>query len=122
MLALDSMGQKSMRAMTPLDAATANELRVKLGRGRDLPVEAKPKRVPKPKAVPVEGEAAEPAAPKAPRKAAGKSGGKTAKIEAEPAPILRLPGPPPRSSGPRPPLPRRPDPATSRPPPPRCRP
>ena len=36
LLALDSMGQKSKRAMTPLDVATANELRVKLGRGREL--------------------------------------------------------------------------------------
>ncbi len=48
-VALEGMGQKSVRAMTPLDASTANELRVKLGRGRELPVEAKPKRVPKPK-------------------------------------------------------------------------
>jgi len=54
-----------MRAMSPLLAATANELRVKLGRGRDLPAEPKPKRAPKPKAA--EGDA--PAAPK--KKAAG---------------------------------------------------
>src|SRR5712691_11900333 len=43
------MGQKGMRAMSPLQTTTANELRVKLGRGRDLPEEAKPKRVPKAK-------------------------------------------------------------------------
>src|SRR5215469_5371355 len=43
------MGQKGMRAMSPLQAATANDLRVKLGRGRDLPEEAKPKRAPKAK-------------------------------------------------------------------------
>jgi translation initiation factor IF-2 len=35
--------------MSPLQAAMANDLRVKLGRGRDLPEEAKPKRVPKAK-------------------------------------------------------------------------
>ena len=36
-VALEGMGHKGMRAMSPLLAATANELRVKLGRGRDLP-------------------------------------------------------------------------------------
>jgi translation initiation factor IF-2 len=65
-VALEGMGHKGMRAMSPLLAATANELRVKLGRGRDLPAEAKPKRAPKPKAA--EGDA--PAAPKK-KKAAG---------------------------------------------------
>ncbi|HTG11445.1 MAG TPA: translation initiation factor IF-2, partial [Candidatus Eisenbacteria bacterium] len=64
-VALEGMGHKGMRAMSPLLAATANELRVKLGRGRDLPAEPKPKRAPKPKAA--EGDA--PAAPK--KKAAG---------------------------------------------------
>ena len=66
-VALEAMGQKAMRAMSPLQAATANELRVKLGRGRDLPEEAKPKRVPKPKPAP--GEAAEPVVAK--KKATG---------------------------------------------------
>ncbi|HYB42812.1 MAG TPA: translation initiation factor IF-2 N-terminal domain-containing protein, partial [Candidatus Methylomirabilis sp.] len=66
-VALEAMGQKGMRAMSPLQAAAANELRVKLGRGRDLPEEAKPKRAPKAK--PAVGEAKEPAAPK--KKAAG---------------------------------------------------
>jgi len=65
-VALEGMGHKGMRAMSPLLAATANELRVKLGRGRDLPAEVKPKRAPKPKAA--EGDA--PAAPKK-KKAAG---------------------------------------------------
>src|SRR5882724_2593748 len=46
-VALESMGHKGMRAMSPLPADTATELRVKLGRGRDLPVESKPKRAPK---------------------------------------------------------------------------
>ena len=78
-VALEAMGQKGMRAMSPLQAAMANDLRVKLGRGRDLPEEAKPKRAPKAKppadergvaVAPKEktGEAAP--APKAPRKKA----------------------------------------------------
>jgi len=54
-VALEGMGHKGVRAMSPVLAATANELRVKLGRGRDLPAEAKPKRAPKPK--PAEGDA-----------------------------------------------------------------
>ena len=66
-VALEAMGQKAMRAMSPLQTATANELRVKLGRGRDLPEEGKPKRAPKAK--PASGEAKEHAAPK--KKAAG---------------------------------------------------
>jgi len=66
-VALEAMGQKAMRAMSPLQAATANELRVKLGRGRDLPEEVKPKRVAKAKPAP--GTAKEPAAAK--KKAAG---------------------------------------------------
>jgi translation initiation factor IF-2 len=43
-VALEGMGHKGMRAMSPLPATTANELRVKLGRGRELPAESKPKR------------------------------------------------------------------------------
>jgi len=84
-VALEAMGQKGMRAMSPLQAATAMELRVKLGRGRDLPEEPKPKRAPKAKSPAVAGQ---PSA--AVRK---KSGGvapaakttrkKTAKVEAE---------------------------------------
>ena len=53
-VALEAMGQKGMRAMSPLQAAQAHELRVKLGRGRELPEEAKPKRVPKAKPAPGE--------------------------------------------------------------------
>jgi len=52
MMALDEMGQKGKRAMTPLDTETANALRVKLGKGRELPAEAKPKRPARPKAAP----------------------------------------------------------------------
>ncbi|MFI5376830.1 MAG: translation initiation factor IF-2 [Candidatus Rokuibacteriota bacterium] len=80
-VALEGMGHKGMRAMSPLLAATANELRVKLGRGRDLPAEAKPKRAPKPK--PAEGEVV--AAPK--KKPAGDGaparGKKAAKVGEE---------------------------------------
>jgi translation initiation factor IF-2 len=68
-VALEGMGHKGMRAMSPLLAATANELRVKLGRGRELPAEVKPKRVPKPK--PAEGDAVA-AAPKKKSAARGK--------------------------------------------------
>jgi translation initiation factor IF-2 len=49
MLAADEMGHKGVRAMTPLDATLANALRTKLGKGRDLPEEPKPKRAPRPK-------------------------------------------------------------------------
>jgi translation initiation factor IF-2 len=101
-VALEGMGHKGMRAMSPLLAAAANELRVKLGRGRDLPVEAKPKRAPKPK--PAEGEAVA-VAPK--RKAAGDGTPARAKksaaakvgeeapagVELAPAPVLEVPKP-----------------------------
>jgi len=49
MVAAEEMGHKGIRAMSPLDSALANSLRVKLGKGRDLPEAPKPKRVPKPK-------------------------------------------------------------------------
>jgi translation initiation factor IF-2 len=93
-VALESMGHKGVRAMTPLLAATANELRVKLGRGRELPAESKPRRVAKPKEVAGEGEAAAAAAP-ARKKGEAKEGGikrpvragagKAAQVELEPA-------------------------------------
>jgi translation initiation factor IF-2 len=44
MVAAEEMGHKGVRAMTPLDNVLANELRRKLGKGRDLPEEPKPKR------------------------------------------------------------------------------
>ncbi|MFQ5897720.1 MAG: translation initiation factor IF-2 [Candidatus Methylomirabilia bacterium] len=44
LVALEGMGLKGKRAMSPLDQATANKLRLQLGRGRELPTEAKPKR------------------------------------------------------------------------------
>jgi translation initiation factor IF-2 len=43
-LAAEEMGKKGVRAMTPLDSVLAHDLRVKLGKGRDIPEEAKPKR------------------------------------------------------------------------------
>jgi translation initiation factor IF-2 len=49
MVAAEEMGHKGIRAMSPLDSALANALRVKLGKGRDLPEAPKPKRVPKAK-------------------------------------------------------------------------
>ncbi len=42
--ALETMGRKSMRTQSPLDADTVRELRVKLGRGREVPEDLKPKR------------------------------------------------------------------------------
>ena len=39
MVAAEEMGHKSVRAMTPLDQKRANELRTKLGKGRELPEE-----------------------------------------------------------------------------------
>src|SRR2546428_658013 len=50
MVAAEEMGHKGLRAMSPLDTMLANALRVKLGRGRELPEEPKPKRVVRPKA------------------------------------------------------------------------
>src|SRR6185503_1366129 len=85
------MGHKGKRAMTPLDVATANELRTKLGRGRELAPEAKPKRVPKPKATPVEGEAPLAGEPAKPARKSGKSApGKAPRIEPEPLPAIEV--------------------------------
>ena len=92
-VALEGMGHKGMRAMSPLLAAQANELRVKLGRGRELPAEAKPKRAPKPKAAEGDAVAA------APKKKAGEGaarGKKAAGKVAENAAVVELtatPGP-----------------------------
>src|SRR2546422_895213 len=44
MVAAEEMGHKGVRAMSPLDTTLATALRVKLGKGRDLPEEPKPKR------------------------------------------------------------------------------
>src|SRR5206468_4320673 len=58
MVAAEEMGHKGIRAMSPLDSILANALRVKLGKGRDLPEEPKPKRVPKVKELKEGGDAA----------------------------------------------------------------
>ena len=86
-VALEGMGHKGMRAMSPLLAATANELRVKLGRGRDLPAEPKPKRAAKPKAA----EGAAPPAPK--KKAAGAKKTAAKSVEETPEVIELAPAP-----------------------------
>jgi translation initiation factor IF-2 len=100
-VALEGMGHKGMRAMSPLLAAQANELRVKLGRGRELPAEAKPKRAPKPK--PAEGDAVAAAPKKKPagdgtpargKKAADKVG------EEAPAVVELVPSPSPEVAKP----------------------
>jgi translation initiation factor IF-2 len=57
MVALEEMGQKGKRAMSPLDTETANALRLKLGRGRELPEEPKPRRATRARSVTAEGAA-----------------------------------------------------------------
>ncbi len=52
--ALEAIGRKGVRTQTPLDIETAKELRVKLGRGRELPEEPKSNRA---KAAPKEAKA-----------------------------------------------------------------
>src|SRR5260370_18142785 len=101
MMALDEMGQKGKRAMTPLDSDTANALRVRLGKGRELPAEAKPKRA-RPK-TPVDGAEApaetgtvvriKRAAAKPPEPAADL-------VELRPAPTIAKPNPPAALPGP----------------------
>src|SRR5438093_9574168 len=58
MVAAEEMGHKGVRAMSPIDSTLANALRVKLGKGRDLPEEPKPKRVPRGKGPSEAGDAA----------------------------------------------------------------
>ena len=55
MVAAEEMGHKGVRAMTPLDSTLANALRVKLGKGRELPEEPKPKRAAKKTVVSADG-------------------------------------------------------------------
>ncbi|HXU89837.1 MAG TPA: translation initiation factor IF-2 [Methylomirabilota bacterium] len=87
MLAAEEMGHKGVRAMTPLDTKLANELRTKLGKGRELPEEpVKPKRVVKAK---VEGAEA---APKKPRTKKAKSDDAES-VEVAPAATIVKPKP-----------------------------
>ena len=76
MVAAEEMGHKGVRAMTPLDQKLANELRVKLGKGRELPEEPKPKRAAKPRAM---GDGAPKPAVRA-RKTATEEGGEDAEV------------------------------------------
>jgi translation initiation factor IF-2 len=79
MLAAEEMGRKAVRAMTPLDITFANELRVKLGKGREIPEEARPKRPPRARAAKPPGGEGEVSRPTRVRKA-------KAEVGAEPAP------------------------------------
>ncbi|MEK6664882.1 MAG: translation initiation factor IF-2 [candidate division NC10 bacterium] len=76
--ALEALGRKSMRTQSPLDADTIRELRVKLGRGRELPEEPKPKRAK--------------AAPKAPaaKKKAAEEKAPAEKVAAKKAPAKKV--------------------------------
>ena len=88
MLAAEEMGHKGVRAMTPLDSKLANELRTKLGKGRELPEEpVKPKRAAKPK---VEGAEA---APKKPRVKKAKTDAIEETSEVAPAATIVKPKP-----------------------------
>jgi len=79
-LAAEELGQKGVRAMTPLDTTLANNLRVKLGKGRELPEEPKPKRVPRAKTAPMDGSAPD-------KKPAARARKKTDGLEEEAAPV-----------------------------------
>jgi translation initiation factor IF-2 len=109
-VALEGMGHKGVRAMTPVLAATANELRVKLGRGRELPTEPKPRRTVKPKEAAAEGDGGGEAAP-ARKEGAGKRSARvarTSKVELEepvaepvrPAATIFRPAPAPPTAAP----------------------
>ncbi len=92
-LAAEELGQKGVRAMTPLDAMLANNLRVKLGKGRELPEEPKPKRVPRAKVASAEGDASvKKAMPRSRKKTDGAEEGAAA-VELRPAATIVKPKP-----------------------------
>ncbi|MBI1845785.1 MAG: translation initiation factor IF-2 [Candidatus Rokubacteria bacterium] len=96
MLAADEMGHKGVRVMTPLDTTLANALRVKLGKGRGLPEEPKPKRAPRPKTATVaegDGAVAEPKKPAARRKKTETLEEAGAPVELKPAATIVKPKP-----------------------------
>src|SRR5262249_61917174 len=103
MLAAEEMGHKGVRAMTPLDTALANALRMRLGKGRELPPEeAKPKRVRKTKTAEVgadgvteEGAAADVAVPRKPARPRRPKTSEEVPAEIRPAATIIKPGPPP---------------------------
>jgi translation initiation factor IF-2 len=105
MVAAEEMGHKGVRAMTPLDQKLANELRVKLGKGRELPEEtAKPKRAVRPKAAEGDGAAKRPARAK-------KKGEEAVEETAEALPAATIVKPKPAAPveiAPEPPLPVKP--------------
>jgi translation initiation factor IF-2 len=94
MLAAEEMGTKGVRAMTPLDTTLANALRVKLGKGRDLPEEPKPKRPARAKtAATAEGDVGvDLQKPARPRKKAGAEE-EIAPVEVKPAATIVKPKP-----------------------------
>jgi translation initiation factor IF-2 len=96
MVAAEEMGHKGVRAMTPLDQMLANELRVKLGKGRELPEEpAKAKRVAKPKAPPALGPDGLPLPKKPARAKKTKVEGEAEEsVEVRPAATIVKPRPP----------------------------
>jgi translation initiation factor IF-2 len=93
MVAAEEMGHKGIRAMTPLDQALANELRVKLGKGRELPEQAaKPKRVAKPRA-PKDDTAGAAAKPARAKKSAVEEPAADETVEVRPAATIVKPKP-----------------------------
>jgi translation initiation factor IF-2 len=94
-LAAEEMGQKGVRAMTPLDSTLANSLRVKLGRGRELPEEPKPKRVPRAKVTPEDGSAPGTKLPPRPRKKTVPGEEEAVPVELRPAATIVKPKPAP---------------------------
>src|SRR5688500_350619 len=108
MVAAEEMGHKGVRAMTPLDQKLANELRMKLGKGRELPEEllAKPKRVAKPKS---DADGVDGAAAKKPARAKKKAeDGAEEAVEVRPAATIIRPAAPSEIAPEPPPLPLKP--------------
>ena len=93
MVAAEEMGHKGIRAMSPLDSTLANALRVKLGKGRDLPEAPKPKRVPKPKTDEI-GDAAGDAVAKKPSRSKKTKVEDEAPADIKPAATIVKPKPP----------------------------
>ena len=92
-LAAEEMGQKGVRAMTPLDSMLANNLRVKLGKGRELPEEPRPKRPARAKAAPTDGSGAVTRAVSRSRKKAVVGEEEGAQVELKPAATIVKPKP-----------------------------
>jgi translation initiation factor IF-2 len=97
MLAAEEMGHKGVRVSTPLDSTLANALRTKLGKGRDLPEEVKPKRAPRARKAASTEEGGEAAAPKKTTTRARKpkvaEGAEEAGVELQPTATIVKPKP-----------------------------